>query len=285
MEKYMHTKVAIIYDFDGTLAPGNMQEHSFLPDINMDKDSFWNKVDKITKQQKLDNILVYMDLMIREARKNSKFITKQNLTAHGKNLKLYQGVVDWFKHINAYAKNKNIEIEHYIISAGNKEILDGLAISHEFKKIYGCKFIFDNNDVAIGCGLAINYTNKTQFLFRINKDKLDETDKLVNKYQEEEKCPIPFRNMIFIGDGETDVPSFRLVKEKGGHSIAVYEPDKRSTKTKDFPKKVAQDLYNVGRVNFTCPTDYTKNKRLYQIVIKIIDKISADNAIKDLNLK
>ncbi len=279
------TTIALIYDFDGTLAPGNMQEHSFLPDINISKEDFWAKVDKITEQQKLDNILVYMDLMIKESHDQGKSISRQNLKDYGKNIQLYKGVAEWFDLINVYAKRCNVNLEHYIISAGNKEILEGLPITKYFKQIYGCKFIFDERDIATGCGLAVNYTTKTQFLFRINKRVLNEHDVDINKYTPKQHRPVPFRNMIFIGDGETDIPSFRLVKEYGGHSIAVYEPQKLPTKDNLTSQQKAEALKTDGRVNFIAETDYTEHSNLHKQVTAIINKITADNAIAGLNLQ
>lgn len=278
------TKIALVYDFDGTLARGNMQENSFLPSIHMDKNTFWNEVNDITEKQKLDNVSVYMDLMLKKASEDNQRISKADLKKHGKKIQFYDGVLEWFDIIDAYAQDKNVNIEHYIISAGNKEILDGLSIAKHFKRIYGCKFIFNDSGIATGCGLAINYTTKTQFLFRINKGILDENDKSINKFIPQDDRPIPFRNMIFIGDGETDIPSFRLVKEQGGHAIAVYEKNHRSTKTKPAPKKIAEELQSDKRVNFIAPTDYTQGKALHTQVTAIIDKIHADNAIQGLNL-
>ena len=273
-------KIAFIYDFDKTLSPKDMQEYSFLPSIGLQAVAFWKEVSEEVKAQKSDNIITYMQLMIEKARANQKAneLTKTALKNKGKDIALFKGVVEWFDAINAYAREKNAEIEHYIISAGNKEILEGVSIAKKFKKIYGCSFRFDETGVAKSAGLAINYTNKTQFIFRINKGCLNEWDNSnINEYKAEKDRPIPFENMVYFGDGDTDIPCMKLVKEKGGYAIAVYQPRKKKDK--------AKKLLNDDRVNFYFPADYREGKDIMKNCKIIIDKMTAQYQLKILSDK
>lgn len=273
-------KIAFIYDFDKTLSPKDMQEYSFLPSIGLQAVAFWKEVSEEVKAQKSDNIITYMQLMIEKARANQKAneLTKTALKNKGKDIALFKGVVEWFDAINAYAREKNAEIEHYIISAGNKEILEGVSIAKKFKKIYGCSFRFDETGVAKSAGLAINYTNKTQFIFRINKGCLNECDNSnINKHIPEKDRPIPFENMVYFGDGDTDIPCMKLVKEKGGYAIAVYQPRKKKDK--------AKKLLNDDRVNFYFPADYSEGKDIMKNCKIIIDKMTAQYQLKILSDK
>ncbi|MCF8407695.1 MAG: haloacid dehalogenase-like hydrolase [Crocinitomicaceae bacterium] len=267
-------KIAFIYDFDKTLSPKDMQEYSFLPGINIEPREFWAEVNKESKAQKADNIITYMQLMIEKAKANGREqeLTKEALKNKGKSIELFKGVAEWFSLINEYANDRNAIIEHYIVSAGNKEILEGTSIAPKFKKIYGCSFRFDNNNVAKSAGLAINYTNKTQFIFRINKGFLDEWDNSeINNYVKDSDRPIPFENMVYFGDGDTDIPCMKLVKEKGGYSIAVYKP--RASKIK------VEKLMKDGRINFFFPADYSQDKGIFNFCKTIIDKMIALNIL------
>lgn len=276
------TKIAFIYDFDKTLSPKDMQEYSFLPDIGMTPKEFWKEVNQETKAQKADNIITYMQLMIEKAKANNKEneLTRAALKEKGKNIELFEGVEDWFDLINQYAKEKNAVVEHYIVSAGNKEILEGTSIAKHFKKIYGCSFRFDKNNVAKSAGLAINYTNKTQFIFRINKGLLDESDNSkINKYTPEEERPFPFSNMVYFGDGDTDIPCMKLVKDKGGYSVAVYKPNTSKS------RKKATELLKEGRVNFFFQANYSEGKEIMRNCKLIINKIVAQSELKQLEKK
>jgi phosphoserine phosphatase len=263
------TRVAIAYDFDGTLAPGNMQEHAFIPDIGMKSADFWAEVKKITKENNGDEVLVYMSLMLEKARSANVKVDKSSLADKGRNLKLFNGVDDWFERINSFADSKNILVEHYLISSGNEEIVLGTSIGRKFKKIYASKFRYDANGVPIWPVLAVNYTNKTQYLFRINKGALDPSDKNgVNQFIDKKDRPVPFENMIFIGDGETDIPCFRLVKDQGGLSIAVYSPDRRKP---SLTKKLLEE----GRVHSAVVANYAEGESLEKIVFAKIEEVSA----------
>ena len=276
------TKIAFIYDFDKTLSPKDMQEYSFIPGLGIKPKEFWGNVSEEVKKQKADNIVTYMCLMIEKAIsfKKEKLLKKNNLKALGKNIKLFSGVNEWFDNINEYAKKIDVKIEHYIISAGNKEIIEGTSIAKKFKKIYGCSFRYDDNDIAKTPGLVINYTNKTQFIFRINKGLLDEEDNSeINKFMHEDKRSIPFSNMVYFGDGDTDIPCMKLVKEKGGYSIAVYPKSKKGA------KKKTQELIKDNRVNFIFPADYEKTKNIFKTCKIIINQMKNKSILRKMELE
>ena len=266
--------VAIAYDFDGTLAPGNMQEHSFIPNIGMTAENFWNMADQLAKENEADSVLTYMNLMIKKANEAGVPIRKGDFRKHGKSVKLFKGVKAWFDRINDYGRGKGLKLEHYIISSGIQEMIDGTPIAAEFKKIYASSFKYDASGVAEWPALAINFTTKTQYLFRINKGALEVYDKKrINEFLPMEDRPIPFENMIFIGDGETDIPCFSLVKSLGGHSIAVYKPKAKGGKEK------AEKLIEDGRVNFVAPADYSTGRGIDTIVKAVLDKIASDSEL------
>jgi phosphoserine phosphatase len=270
MTRHRKPRVAIAYDFDGTLAAGNMQEHQFIPDIGMTTAAFWAEVKTTAATHQADEILVYMSVMLEKAKASHVPVRRQDFQQRGKTISLFDGVDTWFDRINDYGKQHGVIVEHYIISSGNSELIEGTPISSKFKKIYASSFMFDHNGVAHWPALAVNYTNKTQFLFRINKDALEVHDKAgVNKFIPENDRPVPFTNMIFIGDGETDVPCFRLVKDKGGLALAVYKP--ATNNAKSFAEKLVEN----GRVHCAIPADYSTDKALEQIVTAKIAEVAA----------
>ena len=263
--------VALIYDFDGTLSPGNMQEFGFIQAIGKKPQEFWQESDDIALGQDASNILSYMKLMFDEARKAGIKLRREDFKKFGASVELFNGVKEWFSLINTYAKERGVRLEHYINSSGLAEMIEGTEIAGEFKKVFACSFLYNNEGEAEWPGVAVDYTAKTQFLFKINKGILSVRDnKKVNESQAEDKKRIPFPHMIYFGDGETDVPSMKIVKMFGGNSIAVYNPE--------IKKKVnmARKLLRQHRVNFITPADYTKESRTYKIVCSIIDKIKAD---------
>ncbi len=266
--------VALIYDFDGTLSPGNMQEFGFIQAIGKSPEEFWRKSDEIAIGQDASNILSYMKLMFDEARKAGLKLRKDDFRRFGKDVELFEGVREWFGLINAYGKEHGVTIEHYINSSGLAEIIEGTPIAKEFKRIFACTFLYNEAGEAEWPGVAVDYTAKTQFLFKINKGILSVRDsKKVNESQLEENKRIPFPHMIYFGDGETDVPSMKIVKMFGGNSIAVYNPN--------IPrkKKTAQKLLRQKRVNFITPAIYTEGSRTYEVVCSIINKISAEHRL------
>lgn len=267
--------IAMMYDFDKTLCTKDMQEYSFIPKIGMESEAFWNEANILSKEEKMDRILAYMYLMLTKATAARQRIWRDDFVQLGPDLEFFSGVENWFKRINDFAENLDITIEHYIISSGLKEIIEGCNIYKNFKEVFACEFLYDINGVACWPKNAVNYTTKTQFLFRINKGVLDlSNDDALNKYTPEDDRPIPFRNMVYIGDGLTDVPCMKLVKSNGGYSIAVY---KEGEKTK------VEDLILHERVDFITPADYSEGMALDKIVKDIIAKMTVLDRLKRTN--
>lgn len=261
-------KVAIMYDFDQTLCTKNMQEYSLLPFLNIDANTFWQEVADLSKNSNMDSILAYMYLLIKKAKENNLNLTRDLFRKQAENIEYYPGVEEYFSRINNFAQGKDIELQHYIISSGTKEIIEGSKIASNFHKIYACEFHYDEKGNADWPSLAINYTGKTQFLFRINKNCLDIYDnKTINSYTTQRD--IPFTRMIYIGDGFTDVPCMRLVKENKGYSIAVHTSE----------SKTHQQLLEDKRVNFVAEADYRQDSQLDQIIKLILTKISDEEKL------
>ena len=269
--------VALIYDFDGTLSPGNMQEFGFIQAIEKTPETFWKMSDEIAIDQDASNILSYMKLMFDEARNKGIRLRKKDFQNFGRKVELFSGVKEWFQLTKRYGKEHGVTVEHYINSSGLAEIIEGTPIAGEFKRIFACSFLYDENGEAVWPGVAVDYTAKTQFLFKINKGILSIRDnKLVNESQSEDKKRIPFPHMVYFGDGQTDVPCMKIVKMFGGHSIAVYNPEIPGKKAS------AKKLLKQERVNFIAPAEYTEDSLNYKIVCSIIDKIKADYELQRL---
>lgn len=265
--------IAICYDFDGTLSPGNMQEYGFFDGLEpRERKTFWAESKQMAKANQADGILMYMRLMLRKAQQDKRLkTTKSAFRAYGNSIELYHGLDTWFDRVDAYGKQRGVKIEHYIISSGLKEMIEGTKISRNFTAIYACSFLYDNNDVAVWPAQAINYTTKTQFLFRINKGIKDVSDDTtINQYVLPEDRPVPFTRMIYVGDGETDIPCMKLVKEQGGYSIAVFNPKKLAK------KKTSEKLKRENRVNFCIPADYSVGSKIETMVETIVDKMASD---------
>lgn len=223
--------VALMYDFDKTLCNEDMQNYGFIPDLEMTPEQFWTETSVFGEKQNMEKILAYMYMMVTKAEEKGITLTKKYLRSLGTSIKFYKGVVSWFKRINDYGASLGLDVEHYIISSGIKDIIEGSEIAHEFKKIYACEYVYDKNGAAIWPKLAINYTMKTQFVFRISKgvDRINDDD-TVNEKMSEQDRRVLYRNMIYLGDGITDIPCMRLVKDKQGKSIAVYPKGKKRKK-------------------------------------------------------
>lgn len=265
-------KTAIVYDFDGTLSPGNMQEHSFINKMKTTKKAFWKLVKDGAKKHNADEILVYMKLMLELSHEKKIPVTRQELKKHGESIPLFEGLADgsWFKRMNKFAAAHNLDLEHYIVSSGNLEIVEGCKIAKQFKHIFASQFVFDTHDVAAWPGITINYTTKTQYLFRINKGILNSWDNArINEYTPEADRPIPFDRMIFIGDGDTDIPSMKMVAFQGGHSIAVYDPQRDERSLDKIHRLISQD-----RVSFVAAADYTEHSQLDILVSGLLGRIA-----------
>ncbi len=269
--------IALMYDFDKTLCTNDMQNYSFIPSLGISTDDFWAEVNDFTKANGMDGLLSYMYMMLKKAGSHNIPIRRDDFVKLGAKIEYYPGVEAWFDRINQYGEEKGVTIEHYVISSGLQEIIEGSSIYKNFKKTYACEFLYDINGVAVWPKNVVNFTTKTQFLFRINKGVLGiSEDKKLNTYVPMEERRIPFRNMIYIGDGMTDVPCMKLVKESGGQSVAVYKRGKKSTAA----KLLAED-----RVNFITEANYSEGRELDQIVRTIIDKMSVVDRLVELNLK
>jgi len=277
---------AIAYDFDGTLSPGNMQERDFIPAIGMNKKKFWDEVRKESKDHQADNILIYMKLMLKKAQEQSVPVREKDFKNYGKDIEFFKGVLPysskrikykgWFDRINEYGKQSGVAVQHYIISSGIREMVKGTPIAKNFQAIFASSFCYDHHGIAVWPALALNYTSKTQFLFRINKGCLDVHDHNdINRFVPDKDRAIPFKHMIYIGDGDTDIPCFRVVKDRGGYSIAVYKVH--------TPKKKCETLKKEGRVNFISPADYSNGSKLDKIVKVLIDKIAHDTVVRNLD--
>lgn len=271
--------IALIYDFDGTLAPGNMQEYDFIPAVGKSNKEFWAESNSLAEEQDADQILTYMARMLQEAKSKGLSLRREAFQESGRHVKLFKGVKEWFPRINAYGADRGVRVLHYINSSGQTEIIEGTEIAHEFRKIYACKFLYDIDGIAYWPAVAVNYTNKTQFIFKINKGVESIFDsKLVNRYIPEKERPIPFKHMIYVGDGTTDIPCMRLVKNYGGHSIAVYNPEQKNA------RKEMAALIHDNRVSHVCPADYSEGSDMDVLVKMIIDKIVIDDELEQLEV-
>lgn len=258
--------LAICYDFDKTLSPDDMQAQGYIQSVGYDVKTFWDKSNKMAQDNDMDTNLAYMYTMMIEAEGNLPF-TKKTLAAYGAKVKFFNGVETWFERIRAYGKVHGVIVEHYIISSGLKEMIEGtpMAKNGAFEKIYASSFYYNERGVAKWPAQVINYTSKTQFLFRIEKGTLDINDPAVNDYFPPEQMRVPFRNIVYIGDSDTDIPCMKLVNSSGGHSIGVYNP---STMDKQKVFKMIQD----NRIKHFAPADYSEGSELDQLVKAIIDK-------------
>lgn len=266
LKKEAKPVVAICYDFDKTLSPDDMQAQGFIQKLENKIDEFWEKSNGFAIKNDMDQNLAYMFTMKTESEGKVLF-TKTELEKFGSEVKLFPGVEDWFERIRKYGEEKGVIVEHYIISSGLKEMIEGTSIAKKgaFKKIYATSFYCDKNGVAVWPAQVVNYTNKTQFLFRITKGVLDVNDSKVNDFFSESDLRIPFRNMIYLGDSDTDIPCMKLVKIRGGYSIGVFNPE-TNDKTKVY--KMTRD----NRIDYFVPADYSENTELDTLIKTIIDK-------------
>nr|VFJ92560.1 MAG: Phosphoserine phosphatase [Candidatus Kentron sp. H]VFJ93466.1 MAG: Phosphoserine phosphatase [Candidatus Kentron sp. H]VFK00249.1 MAG: Phosphoserine phosphatase [Candidatus Kentron sp. H] len=274
MNSHPPYRTAIVYDFDGTLARGNMQDHGLLAELAMDTPGFWRDVDGFAEVHDCDSTLIYLWCLLDEAKRRNRPITREWLTRQGARIPLFPGVGSWFGRMNDFARHRDLALEHYIISSGNHEIIAGTPIYHRFRRVFASKYLYDEAGRAIWPGIAINYTTKTQYLFRINKGVLNNwDDQRVNRWLPMGERPLPFTRMIFIGDGQTDIPSMKMVRYQGGFSIAVFDPDRREDKS---AQEKTYRLISEDRVNFVAPADYRAGSQLEIIVRGIMGRFARD---------
>ena len=270
-------KVALIYDFDKTLCTKDMQEYSLIPSLGYENASeFWNEVTVLTQANHMDAIGAYLYTLHKKFKELGTPLHKSMFSDLGKDIVLYPGVETWFERVNKMGEENGLEVEHYIISSGMDEIIRGTTIAKHFKKIYACRYYYED-DYAVWPAQIVNYTTKTQYIFRINKQVLDEIDdKDLNKYVDFKDRPIPFEHMVYIADGITDIPCMRLVKEYGGNAIAVYNEESGKARI------VAESLIKDGRANYMAKANYEENSDMEILIKKIFENINSSLALKEL---
>ena len=266
-------KVAMIYDFDKTLSPRDMQDYQLLASLGYTNAiDFWSKVGQQTEMNRMDPILSYMLMLMKEADACGRPLNRDMWESYGRSIEFFDGLPQWFDHINSKGKSLGLTIEHYVISSGLYELVSHSAIAPYLKKIYACAYVYDEHGQAIWPANVVNYTTKTQYIFRINKQVLDISNEAdLNAYTPKEKRPIPFERMIYIADGYTDVPVFKLIKEYGGTSIGVYSSDDH----------VVKQLYNDGRLNAYVRADYTPNGQLDHYMDMVLNQIRLSESLND----
>jgi hypothetical protein len=271
---FFQNVIALVYDFDGTLSPQPMQEYTVLPKIGVDPPQFWEIVNREARETQSDPMLVYMRHIIEALDLKKVKVERDDFAKMARAIQYFPGVEQWFARMNAYVKRRSagrVKLQHYLISAGQKEILEGASIRKHFKQVYASEYHFNHLGVATFPKLLVTDTSKTQFLFRINKGKESVTES-INEHMPEQQRPIPFQNMIYVGDGMTDVPSMALTKKSGGHTVAVYD------KRRDHGKATCIKLLEAGRADFIAEADYRKDSKLSKRVELLLDAIVADVA-------
>jgi hypothetical protein len=272
---FQHT-IALVYDFDGTLSPQPMQEYTVLPKIGVEPAQFWAMVNREARETESDPMLVYMRHIIEALERERVDVKREDFAAMAGEIEYFPGVPTWFARMNAYVKKRSrgqAKVQHYLISAGQKEILDGVSIRKHFKRIYASEYHFNHHGVATFPKFLVTDTLKTQFLFRINKG-IEAVTESINEHMPEEERPIPFPNIIYVGDGMTDVPSMALTKKNGGHTVAVYDP------AGDRGRATCVKLLDAGRVDFVAEADFRAGSRLARRVQLLLDAIVADIAYR-----
>lgn len=272
-KKEKNPVLAVCYDFDRTLTPDDMQAQGFIQSVGANVEEFWKESNALAKKSDMDNNLAYMYLMVQKSI-GKFYVTEKALNDYGARIKLYRGVTEWFSRLNAYGKERGVIVEHYIISSGLREMIEGTPIAKEFKKIYASAFCFDEKGVPVWPAQTINYTNKTQFLFRIEKGCLDINDHAgVNEYFEADRLRVPLRNFVYLGDSETDIPCMKLVSSAGGHAVGVYDPNGKKEKVYDLMKN--------NRIRYFAPADYSEGSELDLLLKSVVDKTASFEALEE----
>jgi len=272
------TKVALIYDFDETLSVDYMQSFGLIQSLGMKPDTFWKKANLWSANNNADQITGTMYYFMKTAKEKGVSLSYEDLKKFGKDIEYYNGVLTWFERINNFGKALDLEIEHYIISSGYEEIVEGTEIRKYFRDVFACSYAYGDDGQPVWPARVVNYSIKTQFLSKINKGLGKNDDIAVNEYTPDEERRIPFKQMIYFGDGMTDIPSMKLTKERGGNAIAVYTPHSKA-------KKKAMKLLVDNRVNFALPADYSENKEIDIVVKTILDKIATERDLDVLKAK
>ena len=267
--------IAFLYDFDKTLCTTDMQNYAFIPGLGMTPAEFWAEANGFGRRHRMDGILAYMYIMLREAERRDRPFTREDLVEKGRGIELFPGVEDWFRRINAFGETQGVQVEHYVISSGLREIIEGSSISREFREIYASEFYYDQAGRPVWPKLAVNFTAKTQFVYRINKGVLDVSDdKALNDSMPDDSKRVPFTNMIYMGDGLSDVPCMKMMRAYGGQAIAVYQAANRSG---------VEELLAKRRVDYIFPADYREGTGLDETVKNIIRKMAITDRLWEEN--
>ena len=275
MSRIQRPIVAFLYDFDKTLCTTDMEDYAFIPSLGMTPAEFWPEANGFGRENRMDGILAYMYTMIRESEKRGLPFTRADLVEKGREIVLFPGVQDWFGRINAFGETQGVQVEHYVISSGLREIIEGSAISGAFKEIYASEFYYDAAGRPVWPKLTVNFTAKTQFVYRINKGVLDvSNDRDLNASMPDDSKRVPFTNMIYIGDGLSDVPCMKMMRAYGGQAIAVYQESNRSG---------VEDLLAKGRVDFIFPADYSEGTELDRTAKNILRRMAISDALAEEN--
>ncbi len=266
--------IALVYDFDGTLCPKPMQEYTFLPKIGEDPVAFWAEVGRVARAEQADGLITYMHLMYKKAKAKGVRIDREELVALGRQVELFPGVVEWFDAIADYVSIRaetGVELRHYLVSSGLKEIIEGTPIYPRFHNVFASEYFFEAYDLPYP-KRVITDTGKTQYLFRINKG-IEDLGESINSHMPEGERPIPFANMVYFGDGDTDVPSMTVMRKSGGHAIAVHPPGKHRAK--------CIDLYKAGRIDFFATADYRRSSDLFKRTCLLLDLMLAGIRVEE----
>jgi len=267
--------IALLYDFDKTLCTQDMQNYAFIPSLGMAPDDFWREANQFGRGEHMDSVLAYMFTMLRKSRALRVGLTRDSLRRCGESVAFYPGVTSWFQRVNRLGEQQNVQVEHYVISSGLREIIEGTAIAAEFKEIYASEFFYDEGGAPVWPKMAVNFTAKTQFVYRINKGVLDVSDdKTLNDSMPDDSKRVPFANMIYLGDGLSDVPCMKMMRAYGGQAIAVYQEGNRPG---------VEQLLRQGRVDFIYPADYREGTALEQTVRDIICKMAVSHRLAEEN--
>ena len=267
------TIVALLYDFDRTLCTQDMQNYAFIPSLGMDPEDFWREANDFGRREHMDGILAYMYTMIRKCREKGVPLTRESLRRCGESIVFFPGVEGWFDSIDRFGSLLGVEVEHYVISSGLREIIDGSAIAGHFKAIYASEFYYDELGRPAWPKLAVNFTAKTQFVYRINKGGLDVSDdRTLNASMPDDSKRVPFTNMIYLGDGLSDVPCMKMMRAYGGQAIAVYQ---------DANRPGVEQLLRQGRVDYIYPADYSEGAGLELTVKEIIRRMAVNHRLSE----
>lgn len=267
--------IALVYDFDGTLSPRPMQEYAFLPTIGENAADFWNESNRTAAEQKADPMITYMHLLYKKAKARNVTINRDALVRQGASVEFFPGVEQWFDLVNAYvarrADSEGVELRHYLISSGLTEIVEGTSIFPKFHNVFASEYWFEAYELPYP-KRVITDTGKTQYLFRINKG-IEDVGRSINEHMPEAERPVPFSNMIYFGDGDTDVPSMAVTRKNGGYAMAVHPPGKA--------KQKCIRLFEAGRCDFFAVADYREGRELFKRTCLLLDRMLADIRVRE----